>query len=152
MKNVYGKCVQMRTRFVSYLVRNSLHFCSVFLSEMKVLNVHYFEDHHQHRRWKVVFWGSSSKYSLEYIIVRGSPPMQILERAVIWGSSSKVSTVNIPKTAAGAEYVGAPPCLQAITCVIIYCVALFRTSGKPGISRVQKSDDRSTYWNAKDVL
>ena len=30
------------------------------------------------------------------------------------------STVNIRKAAAGTEYVGAPPCLQAITCSIIY--------------------------------
>ena len=27
----------------------------------------------------------------------------------------KVSTVNVPKAAAGAEYVGAPTCLQAIS-------------------------------------
>ena len=40
MKNVY----KMRTKFVPYLVRNSLHLCSVFLSEIMVLKVKYFED------------------------------------------------------------------------------------------------------------
>ena len=47
VKNVYEKCVKMRTKFVPYLVRNSLHFFSVFLSENMVLKVQYFEDHSQ---------------------------------------------------------------------------------------------------------
>ena len=47
MENVYGKYTKTRAKFVPYLVRNSLHLCSVFLSEIMVLNVPYFEDHPQ---------------------------------------------------------------------------------------------------------
>ena len=50
MKNAYGKYTKIHAKFVPYLVRNSLHLCSVFLSEMKVLNVQYFEDRPQNRR------------------------------------------------------------------------------------------------------
>ena len=35
-KNAYEKYVRMRTKFVPYLVRNSLHFCSIFLGEIMV--------------------------------------------------------------------------------------------------------------------
>ena len=63
MENAYGKRVKMQAKSVPHLVRNSLHFRSVFLSEMAVSNVQYFEDlprntrltaqwfedHHQHR-------------------------------------------------------------------------------------------------------
>ena len=45
MKNAYEKYTKIHAKFVPYLVRNSLHFCSVFLSEMKVLKAQYFEDH-----------------------------------------------------------------------------------------------------------
>ena len=53
MRNAYEKHTKIRAKFAPYLVRNSLHFCSVFLREIKVLNVHYFEDHPQNRRWPV---------------------------------------------------------------------------------------------------
>ena len=49
MKSVHEKYVKMYAKFVPCLVRNSLHFCSVFLSEIKVLNVQYFEDHPHNR-------------------------------------------------------------------------------------------------------
>ena len=45
----------MHAKFVPYLVRNSLHFCSVFLSKIMVLKVHYFEDHPQNR-WRKVHY------------------------------------------------------------------------------------------------
>ena len=44
MKNAYEKYAKIHAKFVPHLVRNSLHFCSVFLSEVMVLNVQYFED------------------------------------------------------------------------------------------------------------
>ena len=52
MKNAYEKYTKIRAKFVPYLVRNSLHLCSVFLSEIMVLNVQYFEDHPQNRGLK----------------------------------------------------------------------------------------------------
>ena len=52
MKNAYEKHTKIRAKFVPYLVRNSLHLCSVFLSEITVLNAQYFEDHPQHRGLK----------------------------------------------------------------------------------------------------
>ena len=56
MKNGYEKYTKMYAKFVPYLVRNSLHFCSVFLSKIMVLKVHYFEDHPQNRWWKVHYF------------------------------------------------------------------------------------------------
>ena len=56
MKNVYEKYTKMCTKFVPYLVRNSLHLCSVFLSEIVVLNVQYFADHPQKRGLKVQYF------------------------------------------------------------------------------------------------
>ena len=49
MGNAYGKYTKIRAKFVLYLVRNSLHLRSVFLGEIMVLNVQYFEDHTQNR-------------------------------------------------------------------------------------------------------
>ena len=49
MKNAYEKYTKIRAKFVPYLVRNSLHLCSVFLSEITVLNVRYFEDRPHNR-------------------------------------------------------------------------------------------------------
>ena len=49
MKNAYEKYTKMHAKFVPYLVRNSLHLCSVCLSEIVVLNVQYFEDRPQNR-------------------------------------------------------------------------------------------------------
>ena len=49
MKNVYEKHTKMRAKFVPYLVRNSLHLCSVFLSEIMVFYVQYLEDRPQNR-------------------------------------------------------------------------------------------------------
>ena len=46
-ENAYEKYTKMHAKFVPYLVRNSLHLCSVFLSGIMVLNVQYFEDHPQ---------------------------------------------------------------------------------------------------------
>ena len=37
-----------------------------------------------------------------------------------------MSTVNIRKAAAGTEYVGAPPCLQAITCIHLEIDSILR--------------------------
>ena len=56
MKSVHEKYIKMCTKFVPYLVRNSLHYRSVFLSENTVLNVTYFEDHPQNRRCKVQYF------------------------------------------------------------------------------------------------
>ena len=56
MENVYGKYTKMRAKFVPYLVRNSLHIRSVFLSEILVLNLHYFEDRPQNRCWTVQYF------------------------------------------------------------------------------------------------
>ena len=56
MKNVYEKYVKMRTKFVPYLVRNSLHFSSVFLSGNMVLKATYFEDRPQNRRWEAQYF------------------------------------------------------------------------------------------------
>ena len=47
MKSAHEKYVKMYAKFVPCLVRNSLHFCSVLLSENAVLNVTYFEDRAQ---------------------------------------------------------------------------------------------------------
>ena len=44
MKNAYEKYTKIRAKFVPYLVRNSLHLCSVLLSEIMVLKAHYFDD------------------------------------------------------------------------------------------------------------
>ena len=56
MKNAYEKYTKMYAKFVPYLVRNSLHFCSVFLSKITVLKVQYFEDRPQNRRCKVHYF------------------------------------------------------------------------------------------------
>ena len=48
------------------------------------------------------------------IIACGVPNIRYFE-----DRPQEVSTVNIPKTAAGSEYVGDPPCLQAITCKFV---------------------------------
>ena len=47
MENAYEKYAKIRAKVVPYLVRNSLHVCSVFLSGIMVLNVQYFEDRPQ---------------------------------------------------------------------------------------------------------
>ena len=128
MKNAYKKYTKMHAKFVPYLVRNSLHFCSVFLSKIMVLKVHYFEDHPQNRWWKVHYFEDHPQNGFEMHnsvrITRNAyfgpySYLRITHNKIgwsVWGSSSKVSTVNIRKAAAGTEYVGAPPCLQAITC------------------------------------
>ena len=49
VKNAYEKHAEIHAKFVPYLVRNSLHLRSVFLSEIMVLTIQYFEDHPQNR-------------------------------------------------------------------------------------------------------
>ena len=105
MKSAHEKYVKMHAKFVPCLVRNSLHFCSVFLGENMVLNVTYFEDHPQK---------DVAKYNILRIILKiDVGACNSLRITLKWQFEIyiclRIVLNHISKAATGAEYEGSPP-------------------------------------------
>ena len=100
MKNAYEKYTKIRAQFVPYLVRNSLHLCSVFLGEIMVLNIQYFEDRPQNRGLK--------KYNILRIILQiqcvTHNSVRIAHTAYFGAYSSPLKIASILRIVLKSEY------------------------------------------------